>query len=103
MKTELIAVHVELEREPSLGAAERRNWRTTCGWPRTWARRSCGCGGAMSPRRWSASPSCSNATQLVLGESTKNRWQELLRGSVVHTVIRRSHAVDVHVVAHRRD
>jgi two-component system sensor histidine kinase KdpD len=40
---------------------------------------------------------------LVLGESDKNRWQEMLRGSIVHDIIRRSHAVDVHVVAHRRD
>jgi two-component system sensor histidine kinase KdpD len=44
-----------------------------------------------------------NVTHLVLGESSKNRWQEALFGSVVHTVIRRSHAVDVYVVAHQRD
>lgn len=44
-----------------------------------------------------------NVTLLVLGESNKARWQEMLFGSVVYTVIRRSHAVDVYVVALQRD
>ena len=41
-----------------------------------------------------------NATQIVLGASREPRWRELLHGSVVSTVIRRSGiGLDVHVIS----
>lgn len=44
-----------------------------------------------------------NATQIVLGSSQRNRWEEFVRGSVVNKVIRSQNAIDVHVIAHERD
>src|SRR5207249_279326 len=41
-----------------------------------------------------------NCTQLVLGASTRSRWTELRRGSVVNRAIRLSGAIDVHVISH---
>ena len=38
------------------------------------------------------------ATQLVLGESTRSRLRELVQGSVMREVLRRTRDVDVHVV-----
>jgi two-component system sensor histidine kinase KdpD len=40
-----------------------------------------------------------NATQLVLGATMRSRLSELVRGSVINEVIRRSGPVDVHVVS----
>ena len=42
-----------------------------------------------------------NATQLILGSSMRSRWAELLRGSVINKVVRRSGAIDIHVVNHK--
>lgn len=39
-----------------------------------------------------------HVTQVVLGESSRSRWQEFLRGSVVHTVLRETKNVDVYVI-----
>ncbi len=41
----------------------------------------------------------SNATQIIIGKSTRSRWFELLNGSVVHDLIRRSGNISVHVIA----
>jgi two-component system sensor histidine kinase KdpD len=40
-----------------------------------------------------------NVTQVVLGASDRSRFTELLRGSVINRVIRRSGAIDVHVIS----
>src|SRR5437879_5145653 len=40
-----------------------------------------------------------NVTQIVIGKSTRSRWFELLRGSVVHDLVRRSGNISVHVIA----
>jgi two-component system sensor histidine kinase KdpD len=39
------------------------------------------------------------ATQLVLGASRRNRWAELLHGSVISRVLRSADLIDVHVIA----
>ncbi len=41
----------------------------------------------------------SNVTQIVIGKSTRTRWFELLHGSVVHDLVRRSGNISVHVIA----
>ena len=40
-----------------------------------------------------------NATQVVLGASHRTRWTELVRGSVINDVIRRSGRIDIHVIS----
>ena len=40
-----------------------------------------------------------NVTQVVLGSGSRSRWSELLRGSVVHRLLRDSGPIDVHVIS----
>src|SRR5512138_1342606 len=40
-----------------------------------------------------------NVTQIVIGKSTRSRWFELTRGSVVHDLVRRAGNITVHVIA----
>ncbi|MBI5262226.1 MAG: sensor histidine kinase KdpD [Bradyrhizobium sp.] len=40
-----------------------------------------------------------NVTQIVLGKSTRSRWFELTRGSVVHDLVRRAGNITVHVIS----
>jgi two-component system sensor histidine kinase KdpD len=40
-------------------------------------------------------------TQIVVGESLRSRWAELLRGSVVNRLIRRASNLDIHLIARR--
>lgn len=40
-----------------------------------------------------------NVTQIVLGKSGRPRWFELVNGSVVHDLVRRSGNISVHVIA----
>src|SRR5262249_3343192 len=38
-------------------------------------------------------------THIVTGKSTRSRWFEILHGSVVHELVRRSGNISVHVIA----
>jgi two-component system sensor histidine kinase KdpD len=40
-----------------------------------------------------------NVTQIIIGKSTRSRWFEILRGSVVHDLVRRSGNITVNVIA----
>ena len=40
-----------------------------------------------------------NVTQIVIGKSSRSRWFEILHGSVVHELVRRSGNISVHVIA----
>ncbi|HEY7298606.1 MAG TPA: sensor histidine kinase KdpD [Xanthobacteraceae bacterium] len=40
-----------------------------------------------------------NVTQIVIGKSSRSRWFEILHGSVVHELVRRSGTISVHVIA----
>jgi two-component system, OmpR family, sensor histidine kinase KdpD len=40
-----------------------------------------------------------NVTQIIIGKSTRSRWFEILHGSVVHDLVRRSGSISVHVIA----
>jgi two-component system, OmpR family, sensor histidine kinase KdpD len=40
-----------------------------------------------------------NVTQIVVGKSTRSRWFEIVRGSVVHDLVRRGGNISVHVIA----
>src|SRR6202163_3055746 len=43
-----------------------------------------------------------NVTQIVIGKSSRTRWFEILHGSVVHDLVRRSGNISVHVIAGNR-
>ena len=40
-----------------------------------------------------------NITQIVVGKTTRSRWFEILHGSVVHDLVRRSGDISVHVIS----
>ena len=40
-----------------------------------------------------------NVTQIIIGKTTRSRWFEILHGSVVHDLVRRSGNISVHVIA----
>lgn len=40
-----------------------------------------------------------NVTQIVIGKSTRSRWFEMTRGSVVHDLVRRAGNIGVHVIS----
>jgi two-component system sensor histidine kinase KdpD len=40
-----------------------------------------------------------NVTQIVIGKSTRSPWFEIMRGSVVHDLVRRAGNISVHVIA----
>jgi two-component system sensor histidine kinase KdpD len=40
-----------------------------------------------------------NVTQIIIGKSSRSRWFEMLHGSVVHDLVRRSGSISVHVIA----
>jgi two-component system sensor histidine kinase KdpD len=40
-----------------------------------------------------------NVTQIIIGKSTRSRWFEIVHGSVVHDLVRRSGHISVHVIA----
>jgi len=40
-----------------------------------------------------------NVTQIIIGKSTRSRWFEILHGSVVHDLVRKSGNISVHVIA----
>ena len=40
-----------------------------------------------------------NITHVVIGKSNRSRWFEIVHGSVVHDLVRRSGAISVHVIA----
>jgi two-component system sensor histidine kinase KdpD len=41
------------------------------------------------------------ATQIILGETSKTRWEEILRGSVIERILRETRDADVLIVANR--
>jgi two-component system sensor histidine kinase KdpD len=40
-----------------------------------------------------------NVTQIIVGKSARSRWFEIMHGSVVHDLVRRSGNISVHVIA----
>src|SRR5208282_2756816 len=39
-----------------------------------------------------------NVTQIIIGKSTRSRWFEIMHGSVVHDLVRRTGNISVHVI-----
>jgi two-component system sensor histidine kinase KdpD len=42
-----------------------------------------------------------HVTQILVGESLRSRWQQLLRGSFVNSLIQKASNIDIHVIARR--
>src|SRR5262249_59129229 len=40
-----------------------------------------------------------NVTQIIIGKSTRSRWFEIVQGSVVHDLVRRTGNISVNVIA----
>src|SRR5690625_4050530 len=40
-----------------------------------------------------------NVTQIVIGETAKNRWEEITKGSFVNVLLREMTFVDIHIVS----
>jgi two-component system, OmpR family, sensor histidine kinase KdpD len=43
-----------------------------------------------------------HVTQILVGESPRPRWQELLRGSFVNQLIMKASNIDIHVLARKK-
>ena len=43
----------------------------------------------------------SESVEAVAGEPLRTRWQELVRGSFMHKLIRKASNLDIHVIARR--
>jgi two-component system sensor histidine kinase KdpD len=102
MKAELVAVHVQQQDDLSVGSEEllerqRRLVEGLGGHYRELVAADIGESLLEMAREL-------NATQVVLGASRHSRWAELVRGSVVHKVIRDSGlGIDVHVISRPED
>ncbi len=81
--------------------AARPHRRHACGWPRALG------GEAITVPANShhiaddiiSFAHANNVTQIIIGKSTRTRWFEILHGSVVHDLVRRSGNISVHVIA----
>ncbi|MFG1480767.1 sensor histidine kinase KdpD [Xanthobacter sp. V4C-4] len=94
------ALHVETERSFRLGEAERDRVAETL----RLAERMGGeavtlPGGPHIAEDVLAYARSRNVTHVVVGKSDRSRWFEMLHGSVVHDLVRRSGNISVHVVA----
>jgi two-component system, OmpR family, sensor histidine kinase KdpD len=38
-------------------------------------------------------------TQIILGQSARTRWEEIIKGSIVNTIMRNSKNIDIHIVS----
>jgi len=38
-------------------------------------------------------------TQILLGQSARTRWEEIRKGSIVNTIMRQTHNIDIHIVS----
>ena len=53
----------------------------------------------MRPQPLDEAGLLNNVTQIVIGKSARPRWFEIIHGSVVHDLVRRSGNISVHVIA----
>jgi two-component system, OmpR family, sensor histidine kinase KdpD len=42
-------------------------------------------------------------TQILLGQSARTRWDEIKKGSIVNTIMRKTSNIDIHIVADGRN
>jgi len=98
------ALDGDLDRDPAQPAADRRTARPAR--RHHAARRSLGAEALTIPgvgRRIADDvihfAQANNVTQIIIGKSTRSWWFELMRGSVVHDLVRRAGNISVNVIA----
>ena len=40
-----------------------------------------------------------HVTQILLGQSARTRWEEIRKGSIVNTIMRKTENIDIHIVS----
>ncbi len=96
--------YVEGPRHLSAGRATERPYRrraASCAAPRRGDRDRAR--QRLSPKPSSTTRAASNATQIVIGKSSRSRWFEMLNGSVVRELMRDSGTISVTAVAAQGD
>ncbi len=98
MRAQLVAVYVETPAAMRLPAADRERVRQTMALAERLGADTVFLSGADAAREIVEFARGRNVSRIVLGKTARSRWSEVLRGSFVQEVIRRSGDIDVHVV-----
>ncbi|MBM7646020.1 two-component system sensor histidine kinase KdpD [Scopulibacillus daqui] len=105
LKTELIILHVTNEASVNRTAEERKKIQ---GWKRLAAQFNARFIVKQMNNRQKIAKVITDAaaslgvTQIILGQSARSRWEEILRGSIVNTIMRHSSGIDIHIVSDRK-
>lgn len=100
LKADLLVVHVEPERGPraTLTVEDERQMRTNLQLADELGARVVRLRGNVADELV-AYARANKVTQLIIGQSTRGRWEEMLHGSVSHDLLRKARGIDVLVVA----
>jgi two-component system sensor histidine kinase KdpD len=93
-----IAVHVETPEDARLGPADRERLAETLHLARRLGAEIVTLGGTDATGEVIAYARQRNVTKMIVGKSLQPRWRELLRGSFVYELTRRSGDIDVYVI-----
>jgi two-component system sensor histidine kinase KdpD len=109
LKADLLVVHVEADRGPraALTVEEERQLRANLQLADELGAQVVRLRGNVATELI-AHARANRVTQLIIGNSTKGRWDELLHGSVTHALLRNLPSMDIHVIGdgharHRRE
>jgi two-component system sensor histidine kinase KdpD len=109
LKADLLVVHVEAPRGPraALTVEEERQLRANLQLADELGAQVVRLRGDVATELI-AHARTNRVTQLLIGNSTKGRWNELLHGSVTHELLRNLASIDIHVIGagsvrHRRE
>lgn len=104
LKTELIILHVSNEASMNRSAAERKKIQD-------WKKLSTQFNARfiveqMKKRRISqviTDVAVENkVTQIILGQSARTRWEEIMKGSIVNNIMREASGIDIHIVSDQK-
>ncbi len=98
MRAQLVAVYVETPATLRLPAADRERAAQTLALAERLGADTVVLSGGDAAAEIVEFARGRNVSRIVLGKTARSRWSELLRGSFVQEVIRRSGDIDVHVV-----
>jgi two-component system sensor histidine kinase KdpD len=100
LKGDLVVVHVEPERGPRAPKTveDERHLRANLQLADELGARVVRLRGKVADEL-AAYARANKVTQMVIGQSTRGRWEEMLQGSVTHDLLRKARGIDVLVVA----
>lgn len=99
LNAEWFAVHVEAPGRVRLAEADRDRVARTLSLAETLGARALTLPGNNVAETLVSYARTHNITKIIAGKPLRPRWQELLRGSVVDQIIRRSQDIDVYVIS----